>query len=101
MKESKYFSTDVAYRTLEQINSKIGQADTKTSFGLAFIAILIRLVFEKAGTTPAAIKAFLEAAKIHELSFGVTIKAIFVLALQTAIINISLSSRARRPNALA
>ena len=81
MSESGKFTKDDAYRILDQINSRIGNADTKTSFGLAFIAIVTRFVFEKAGTTPAAIQAFLDAAGSHVLTFGITIKALLVLAM--------------------
>ena len=43
----KVFSKDDAYQTLEIINSWIGNMDTKVSFALAFVGVLIGSIFKE------------------------------------------------------
>ena len=43
----KSFSKDDAYQTLEIINSWIGNMDTKVSFALAFVGVLIGSIFKE------------------------------------------------------
>jgi len=48
-------------KTLEITNSWTNNADTKISFALAYIAVLIGFVFYNAETVPKAIQSFLDA----------------------------------------
>lgn len=66
MASDSKFSKDDAYQTLELINSWINNVDTKVSFALAYVVVLIGFVFYNAGTVPVAIQSFLDANKKYD-----------------------------------
>jgi hypothetical protein len=61
MSSGNKFSKEDAYRALEITNSWINNADTKISFALAYMAVLIGFIFYNTGTIPNAFQSFLDA----------------------------------------
>lgn len=84
MEDDKKYSKEDAYQTLELINSWINNVDTKSSFGLAFIAALIGFVFYNIGKTPLPIQKFLELVRAHTFSMIIFIQAALIVALYTS-----------------
>lgn len=75
--QSNYKKED-AYKTLELINTWIGNVDTKISFALAFEAVLIGFVFNKDTTN--IFKNILDL-KIFQIRGEEVLEIIFVIAL--------------------
>lgn len=92
-----YYTKDDAYQSLQIINSWIGNMDTKISFALAFVSVLIGFIFSNG--VPHIFKEISQARKISLLS-GIQIFSVlfviilYLLALTTiAIFVFALSAR--------
>lgn len=81
MEDDKKYGKDDAYQTLELINSWINNVDTKSSFGLAFIAALVGFIFYNIGKTPLPIQEALELVQTCTFSMIVFVQAIMIVAL--------------------
>lgn len=81
MEDNKKFSKEDAYQTLELINSWINNVDTKSSFGLAFIAALIGFIFYNIGKTPPPIQESIELVQSCKFSAIVFIQAALIVTL--------------------
>lgn len=79
MQGNRAFKKEDAYETLGIINAWIGNMDTKVSFALALVGVLIGVIFEKG--TPCAFERILEISKLGELSGGDIIAVILVVLL--------------------
>lgn len=79
--ENSKYSKEDAYRTLELTNSWIGNVDTKTSFGLAFIVALLALIFYNAGSAPSAIQDFTMALKLGDVTVCIILRVILIALL--------------------
>ena len=98
--ENRAFKKEDAYETLNIINTWIGNMDTKVSFALALVGVLIGVIFEKG--MPGAFDRISQVSKLAELSGGEIIAAILVLLLYlsglTSILCFMLSIIARIKN---
>ena len=75
------YSKEDAYRTLELTNSWVGNADTKTSLGLAFIVALLAIIFYNAGAQPIAFQNLTIALKEQTVSCCVIFNTLLVVLL--------------------
>lgn len=66
--DTNKYSKEDAYKTLELTNSWIGNVDTKSSLGLAFIVALLAIIFYNAGTMPVAFQNLSTAIKAQSVS---------------------------------
>lgn len=73
------YTKEDAYQTLKMINTWIGNIDTKVSFALALVGVLVGSIF---GTgLPSALKIVSKISKLEELNGGEIIGAILVCLL--------------------
>ena len=79
LQENKAFKKEDAYETLNIINTWIGNMDTKVSFALALVGVLVGVIFEKG--MPRAFDRISQVSKLAELSGGEIIAAILVVLL--------------------
>lgn len=77
--ENRAFKKEDTYKTLGIINTWIGNMDTKVSFALALVGVLIGVIFENG--MPNAFARITEVSKLAELSGGEIIAAILVALL--------------------
>jgi hypothetical protein len=81
------FSKEDAYQALELVNSWTNNADTKISFVLAYIAVLIGFVFYNAGAVPNAIQSFLSATqKSSNIVFGAVLVVFLYLCCLVSVV---------------
>ena len=80
--ENVAFKKDDAYQTLTLINTWIGNIDTKISFALALVGVLIGIIFS--GGLPNAFQRITEISKLAELNGGELFAAILVALLYCA-----------------
>lgn len=73
------YSKEDAYQCLQMINSWISNIDTKVSFALALVGVLIGIVFQMG--FPKAIQKICEVSQLAELSGGEILAAILVCFL--------------------
>lgn len=96
MSDAKYTKDD-AYHTLDLINSWINNVDTKTSFALAFVAVLIGFVFVEGSPT-----MFSEIKAVEQITAVMVLNATIVIALYlssaASIIFMFLAIKARTKN---
>jgi len=78
MSSENKFSKEDAFRALEITNTWINNVDTKVSFALTYMAVLIGFVFYNAGAIPNAFQSFLDA---DHKCCDVILGAILVLCL--------------------
>ena len=78
---TKKYSKEDAYKVLELTNSWIGNVDTKTSLGLAFVVGLLALIFYNTETIPLAFQNLFTALNDNNLCCIVLISAVLVLLL--------------------
>lgn len=78
-KETSSFSKDDAYQTLSTINSWINSYDSKTSFALALLGILIGFMFDS--DVPDSFIKIGEASKLSDLSCCDILSAIMIIGL--------------------
>lgn len=94
---SDKYSKEDAYQTIDLINSWINNVDTKTSFALAYVAVLMGFAFANGTST-----VFQEAKNTCPLTCGIIFKLILVLMLYGAsvgaIINLFMAVIARVKN---
>ena len=76
------FKKDDAYQTLSMINTWIGNIDTKISFALALVGVLIGMIFS--GGLPNAFQRITEVSKLSELNGGEIFAALLVGLLYCA-----------------
>lgn len=76
------YTKDDAYQCIGMINSWISNIDTKTSFALAFVGVLIGVIFNRG--IPKAFVTITMVSKVSELSGGDIIAAILVGILYIA-----------------
>lgn len=97
---NRAFKKEDAYETLNIINTWIGNMDTKVSFALALVGVLIGVIFEKG--IPNIFDRISQVSKLAELSGGEFIAAILVVLLYlssfTSILCFMLSIIARVKN---
>lgn len=74
--EVKGYKKEDAYQSLSMINTWIGNIDTKVSFALALVGIIIGVIFEKG--IPSSFKRISEVSKLAELNGGDVASAILV-----------------------
>lgn len=74
--DNEKYSKDDAYHTLELINSWINNVDAKTSFALAYVAVLVGFVFVNG--SPAVLQ---EIVKMESVTRCMVIKAVIVVLL--------------------
>jgi hypothetical protein len=79
--DTNKYSKEDAYKTLELTNSWIGNVDTKSSLGLAFIVALLAIIFYNAGTMPVAFQNLSTAIKAQSVSCCTIIGMLLVSAL--------------------
>lgn len=75
------YSKEDAYKTLELTNSWIGNADTKSSLGLAFIVALLAIIFNNTDTMPVAFQNLSTAINEQSVSCCTIIGTLLVIAL--------------------
>lgn len=73
------FTKDDAYQTLNMINAWINNIDTKDSFALAFVGVLVASIFSDG--FPSAIRKMCQITKIAELSGCEVIAILLICAL--------------------
>lgn len=73
---SSAFEKEDAYRSLEMINTWISNLDTKVSFALALVGVLIGVIFSEG--LPNAFQRISEVSKLAELNGGEIIAALLV-----------------------
>ncbi len=73
------YTKEDAYQSLEMINTWISNIDTKVSFALALVGVLIGIIF--ASGFPKALQRICEVSKLAELSGGEIIASLFVILL--------------------
>jgi ABC-type multidrug transport system fused ATPase/permease subunit len=80
--QKESYQKEDAYQSLEMINTWINNIDTKVSFALALVGVLIGMVF--GAGTPKALQRISEVSKLAELSGGEILAAILVCLLYIA-----------------
>ena len=73
---SSAFEKEDAYRSLEMVNTWINNLDTKVSFALALVGVLIGVIFSEG--LPNAFQRISEVPKLAELNGGEIIAALLV-----------------------
>lgn len=78
-RENLAFNKEDAYQALSLINTWISNIDTKTSFALALVGVLIGMIFSDG--IPNAFQKISEVSKLAELNGGEILAAILVVLL--------------------
>ena len=78
-RENLAFNKEDAYQALSLINTWVSNIDTKTSFALALVGVLIGMIFSDG--IPNAFQKIAEVSKLAELNGGEILAAILVVLL--------------------